>query len=263
MTLSPDEIVYFTIGPMTVNATLLFTWVVMTLLIGVGIGARRVLRVEPPLSRAQLMLEALLEFVLDQIREVTRQEPRPFLPFAATLFLFILVSNVLSVVPGFHAPTGSLTTTGALALAVFLAVPAFGISRLGVRRYLRGYLEPTPIMLPFTVLGEVSRTLALAVRLFGNVMSSSMIVVILLAVAPLVFPTLMQAFGLLFGVLHAYIFTILALVYIASGATEVEAAAARRPRAPRERRDPRDERHARNPRDSIDTYDTNDTGGKT
>src|SRR5690606_37898425 len=140
-----------------------------------------------------------------------RQEPRPYLPFIGTLFLFILASNVLSIVPGFHPPTGSLTTTAALALAVFFAVPAFGIRRTGLRRYLRTYLEPVPLMLPFTILGEITRTLALAVRLFGNVMSSSMMVAILLVVAPLVFPMLMQVLGLLMGVLQAYIFAVLAL----------------------------------------------------
>lgn len=222
MTLSPDEIVYFTVGPVAVSATLVFTWLVMALLIIVALVMRRVLRVEPPLSRVQLLLESLLVFVLAQIRDVTRQEPRRYLPFTGTLFLFILVSNVLAIVPGFHPPTGSLMTTAALALCVFLAVPVFGIARIGLGRYLRGYLEPTPIMLPFTLIGEVSRTLALAVRLFGNVMSSSLIVAIMLAVAPLVFPVLLQGFGLLFGVLQAYIFAILALVYIAAGSAEVE-----------------------------------------
>ncbi|HZW98543.1 MAG TPA: F0F1 ATP synthase subunit A [Trueperaceae bacterium] len=222
MTISPDEIVYFSVGPVAVSATLVFTWVVMAVLVIASIVVTKGLRAEPPLGRGQLVLEALVAFVTSQIREVTRQDPRPYLPFAATLFLFILVSNVLSVVPGFQAPTSSLMTTGALALAVFLAVPAFGISRLGFGRYLRTYLEPTPLMLPFTVLGEVTRTIALAIRLFGNVMSSGLIVTILLAVAPLVFPALMQAFGLFFGVLHAYIFTILALVYIASGTAEAD-----------------------------------------
>lgn len=221
MTLSPDEIVY-TIGPLTVNATLVFTYLVMALLVGASIITRRALRAEPPIGRAQLVFEALIGFVLEQIRDVTRQEPARYLPFAGTLFLFILVSNVLSVVPGFQPPTGSLSTTAALAIAVFLAVPAFGIAKVGLRRYFRTYLEPTPLMLPFTVLGEITRTLALAVRLFGNVMSSSMLVAILLVIAPLVFPVLMQAFGLLFGVLQAYIFTVLALVYIASGTSEAE-----------------------------------------
>jgi len=222
VTLSPDELVYFTVGPFAVTATLVFTWVVMAVLVVSSALVTRGLRVEPPLGRGQLLFEALIAFVLDQIREVTRQEPRRYLPFAATLFLIILVSNVLDVVPGFHAPTGSLTTTAALALAVFFAVPAFGIARLGLLGYLRTYLEPTPLMLPFTVLGELTRTLALAMRLFGNVMSSGILVAILLAVAPFVFPALMQAFGLFFGVLHAYIFTILALVYIASGTAQAE-----------------------------------------
>lgn len=227
MTLSPDEIVYFSVGPLAVSATLVFTWVVMVLLIGGSLALRRVLRADPPLGRTQLVVEALIGFVLDQIRDITRQEPRRYLPFAATLFIFILVSNLLSVVPGFEPPTGSLTTAAALALAVFLAVPAFGVSQVGVRRYLRTYLEPMPIMLPFTVLGEVTRTLALAVRLFGNVMSSSMLVAILLAVAPLFFPVLMQVLGVLMGVLQAYIFTVLALVYIAAGISASEKRVAR------------------------------------
>jgi len=220
MTLSPDEIIYFRIGALNVSATLVFTWIVMALLVGVSLAVRRVLRVEPPISKAQLVLEALIGFVLDHIRDVAGREPRRYLPFVGTLFLAILTSNVLAVVPGFHPPTGSLMTTAALALVVFFAVPVFGIAQVGLRRYLRSYLEPMPIMLPFTILGEVTRTLALAVRLFGNVMSSSLLVAILLVVAPLVFPVLMQVLSLLIGVLQAYIFTVLALVYIAAGMSE-------------------------------------------
>ncbi|MDT3679301.1 MAG: F0F1 ATP synthase subunit A [Burkholderiaceae bacterium] len=220
MKLSPDEIVYFSVGPLDISATLVFTWIVMALLVGVSLAVRRSLRVEPPIGRAQLVLEALITFVLDHIRDITRQEPRRYLAFVGTLFLFILASNVLSVVPGFRPPTGSLTTTAALALAVLLAVPAFGISQVGLRRYLRTYVEPMPLMLPFTILGEATRTLALAVRLFGNVMSSSMMVAVLLVVAPLAFPVLMHALGLLMGVLQAYIFTVLALVYIGAGMSE-------------------------------------------
>ena len=226
MTLSPDEIVY-TFGPFRISATLLFTWVTMALLVGSAALAGRGFRVEPPIGRAQLVFEALVTFVLEQISDITRQDPRRYLPFAGTLFLFILTANVLSVVPGFQPPTGSLSTTAALAIAVFLAVPAFGIAKVGVRRYLRTYLEPMPLMLPFTILGEVTRTLALAVRLFGNIMSGSMLVAILLLIAPLVFPVLMQGLSLLFGVLQAYIFTVLALVYIASGTAEAERTARR------------------------------------
>jgi F-type H+-transporting ATPase subunit a len=220
MTLSPDEIVYLTIGPFRLSATLVFTWVVMALLVVAAALVTRRIRVEAPLSRGQHLLEVLIGFILDQIRDVTQQEARPYLPFVGTLFLFIVTSNVLSIVPGFHPPTGSLMTTGALAIAVLLAVPFFGVSKVGLGAYLRGYLQPTPFMLPFTIIGELSRTLALAVRLFGNIMSGTVVAAILLSIAPLFFPAIMQAFSLLIGVIQAYIFAILALVYIASGTAE-------------------------------------------
>ena len=217
MNLSPDTIVYGYVGPFQLNATLVFSWLVMALLVGVSFVVTR--RIEPGgrMAPGQNALEALVVFVLDQIRDVTQQDPEPYLPFVGTLFLFIVTSNVLGVVPGVVAPTGSLTTTAALAICVFLAVPAFGIARQGLLGYLRGYVQPTPFMLPFTILGELSRTLALAVRLFGNIMSGTVIVAILLSVAPLFFPVVMQAFNLLIGVIQAYIFAILAIVYIASG----------------------------------------------
>jgi len=217
--LSPDTIVYGQLGPFQLNATLVFSWVLMALLAGASFVVTR--RIEPGgrMAPGQNALEALVVFVLDQIRDVTQQDPEPYLPFVGTLFLFIVTSNVLGVVPGFEPPTGSLTTTAALAICVFLAVPAFGIAREGLLGYLRGYLQPTPFMLPFTILGELSRTLALAVRLFGNIMSGTVIVAILLSVAPLFFPVVMQAFNLLIGVIQAYIFAILAIVYIASGTT--------------------------------------------
>jgi F-type H+-transporting ATPase subunit a len=220
VTLSPDTIVYGRLGPLAINATLVFTWLVMALLVGVAALVRARMRTDAEMTPAQNALEALVVFILDQIRDVTQQDPEPYLPFVGTLFLFIATSNVLSVVPGFQPPTGSLTTTAALAICVFLAVPAFGIAKLGVVRYLRGYLQPSPFMLPFTIIGELSRTLALAVRLFGNVMSTTVIVAILLSVAPLLFPVIMNAFGLLIGIIQAYIFAILAIVYIASGTTQ-------------------------------------------
>ena len=222
MTLSPDEIVYTTIGPVAITATLVFTWVAMTFLVIVSVLVTRSLRVHTPLTRGQNLLEAVVVMILDQIQDITQQDPRPYLPFVGTLFLFIVTANVLAIVPGFHPPTGSLTTTAALAIAVFLAVPAFGIAKVGVGTYLRGYLRPTPFMLPFTIIGELSRTLALAVRLFGNIMSGTVVVAILLSVTPLFFPVVMQAFGLLIGVIQAYIFAILAIVYIASGTTETD-----------------------------------------
>ena len=144
------------------------------------------------------------------------KQPQRYIGFIGTLFLFIAVSNCGIVLPGYQPPTGSLSTTVALALAVFLAVPFFGVVQGGLLHYLKTYLQPTFIMLPFNLISEVSRTLALAVRLFGNIMSGGMIVGILLSISPLFFPVLMNLLGLLTGLVQAYIFSILATVYIAA-----------------------------------------------
>ncbi|MEA3153905.1 MAG: F-type H+-transporting ATPase subunit a, partial [Betaproteobacteria bacterium] len=127
-----------------------------------------------------------------------------------------------AVIPGYEPPTGSLSTTAALALCVFVAVPLYGIESQGMRGYLRSYVEPTFVMLPFNIIGEVSRTLALAVRLFGNMMSGAMIIGILLAITPFVFPVVMTALGLLTGMVQAYIFSILAAVYIAAATRTIK-----------------------------------------
>jgi F-type H+-transporting ATPase subunit a len=126
------------------------------------------------------------------------------------------MANLFTVVPCYETPTGSLSTTTALALCVFVAVPVFGIGQLGWRSYLKSYLQPTMIMLPFNIISELSRTLALAVRLFGNMMSGTMILGILLTITPFIFPVAMSALGLLTGMVQAYIFSILATVYIAA-----------------------------------------------
>jgi F-type H+-transporting ATPase subunit a len=190
----------------------------MALLTGVSWLVTRRLSPEPPLSRWQNVLEAIVDVVRNQIREVSNQEPRIYLPFIGTLFLFIAVSNLLDVVPGFTSPTASLSTTTALAACVFFAVPLYGIAERGFLGYLKQYIRPTIFMLPFNVIGELSRTLALAVRLFGNVMSTGKIAAILLAVTPLFFPIVMDALGMLTGLIQAYIFAILAMVYIGSAA---------------------------------------------
>jgi len=142
--------------------------------------------------------------------------PDHYVPLIGTLFLFICVSNVLVIVPGFVAPTSSITTTAALATCVFIAVPFYGVSRNGLLHYVKEYFQPTFIFFPFHVMGEISRTLALTVRLFGNIMSHEKVIGILLAVTPLLFPVIMQILGLLIGVIQAYIFAILSMVYIAS-----------------------------------------------
>ncbi len=216
MTITPDEIIIFQYGWFKINATILFTWIIIILMtLGSWLVTRR-LSSEGPISRWQNLLEVVVNMIKNQIYEVSRQEPGPYLPFVGTLFLFIAVSNILTIIPGYMPPTSSLSTTAALAISVFVAVPVFGIAGIGIGNYLKQYLQPTFFMLPFNIIGELSRTLALAVRLYGNMMSGTVIVAILLTIVPLVFPIVMQVLGLLTGLIQAYIFAILAMVYIAS-----------------------------------------------
>ena len=229
-------------GPAVFNrltGTIVFTWIVMAILV---IGARLVTRrlsVGTSMTRGQNLLEVLVSTLTSQIREVSQQDPGPYLPFVGTLFIFIAMSNLLSLVPGFQTPTASLATTAALATCVFVAVPLFGIAGQGVGSYLRQYLQPSIFMLPFNVIGELSRTLALAVRLYGNMMSGSVIGLILLGFVPLFVPIVMQLFGLLTGMIQAYIFAVLAMVYIASATQaheRVEGQESRDERPPPDRR---------------------------
>lgn len=213
--INPDEALW-SLGSLKLNRTLLFTWIVMLVLIVTSRLITRRLSSSASISRSQNLLEVLVTGLQSQIRDVSRQEPGPYLPFAGTLFLFIATSNLLSVIPGFVVPTGSLSTTAALATCVFFAVPLYGVTKTGIRNYLRQYVQPSALMLPFNIIGELSRTLALAVRLYGNMMSGSVIGAILLGFVPLFIPVLMHLMGLLTGMIQAYIFAILAMVYIAS-----------------------------------------------
>jgi len=215
--ISPDQVVIWQWGEISLNATIVFTWVVMGLLVFISWLITRRLSSEVRFSRWQNLMEIVVKGMQDQIRDISHQEPAMYLPFVGTLFLFIAVSNLLSIVPGYTPPTSSLSTTAALAICVFVAVPFYGIRYRGPLGYFKQFIQPTFFMLPFNIMGELSRTLALAVRLFGNIMSGTKIVAILLAIAPLFFPIMMHALGLLTGLIQAYIFAILAMVYIASG----------------------------------------------
>jgi len=216
--ISPDLIVFLKIGDFTFNATIVFTWIVMGLIVITAWLSTRRLSVEPPLSKWQNLLEIVVTYIREQIREITLQQPDRYLPFLGTLFLFIAVSNTLAIVPGYSPPTGSLSTTAALAICVFLAVPVYGIAQNGLIGYLRHYSQPTMFMIPFHIINELSRTLSMAVRLFGNIMSGSMILAILLSITPLFVPIVMEVLGMLIGLVQAYIFAVLATVYIASAA---------------------------------------------
>jgi F-type H+-transporting ATPase subunit a len=196
MNISPDTVILWQSGIFKINATIAFTWGIMVFLtVGSWLVTKR-LSTGTTLSRWQNLLEIIVKGMNDQIRAISRLESYHYLPFVGTLFLFIVVSNLLTIFPFYKPPTGSLSTTVGLALCVFVATPMFGI--------IEG------------IIGEISRTIALAVRLFGNIMSGSMIAAILLSVVPLVFPVIMRALGLITGLVQAYIFAILAMVYIAS-----------------------------------------------
>ena len=216
MEISPDTWVFYEWRGLSLNATIVFTWVVMALLVLGSWAVTARLSEGETVSRWQVALEVIVTTIRDQIAEVGADQPGRYLPFIGTLFLFIATANVLAVVPGYQPPTGSLSTTVALAVCVLVAVPLFSIGERGLGGYLRSYLQPTPLMLPFNIIGEASRTIALAVRLYGNVMSGTVIVGILISVAPFFFPVVMQVLGLLTGLIQAYIFAILAMVYIGS-----------------------------------------------
>jgi F-type H+-transporting ATPase subunit a len=214
--LSPDELVFWRYGVVELNSTIVTTWALMlALTVGAKLITRR-LATEGLISRWQGFLEIVVIAIRQQIKEVGLCHPEKYLGFIGTLFLFIAVSNLCAILPWYEPPTGSLSTTTALALSVFVAVPLFGIEAQGWGGYLGSYLKPTFIMLPFNIISEISRTFALAIRLFGNIMSGTMIVGILLTITPLIFPIFMNLLGVLTGMVQAYIFSILATVYIAA-----------------------------------------------
>jgi len=216
MRLSPDEVIFWQHGFFKLNATIVFTWALMLVLaFGAKLITRR-LTTDHTRSRWQNLLEIVVTLITKQIEEVGLPHPQKYLGFLGTLFLFVAAASLCTVIPGYSPPTGSLSTTVALAFCVMVAVPLFGISEQGVGNYLKSYIQPTFIMLPFNIISEISRTLALAVRLFGNMMSGAMIIGILLTITPFIFPIVMTALGLLTGMVQAYIFFILATVYIAA-----------------------------------------------
>jgi F-type H+-transporting ATPase subunit a len=216
MNLSPDQTIMFEVWGLPINATIFYTWVVMALLTVVSMLITRNLRPDVPPNRWRTTLEVIVQGIQSQINEVARGSSRYLLYYAGTLFLFVAMSNLLLVIPGFEPPTSSLSTTTGLAISVLIAVPLFGITSRGIGGYLKTYLQPSFIMLPFNIISEFSRGISLAIRLYGNIMSGAVIAAILLSVAPFFFPVVMDVLGLLTGMIQAYIFAILATVYISS-----------------------------------------------
>ncbi len=216
MRLTPDEMIFWQNGFFKLNGTIVFTWGLMLVLTAGSKILTHKLSTGPDRSRWQNLLEIVVTSIEKQIKEVGLSRPEKYIGFLGTLFLFVATASLCAVIPGYEPPTSSLSTTAALALCVFVAVPFFGIEEQGLGDYLKSYMKPTFIMLPFNIISELSRTLALAVRLFGNMMSGAMIIAILLTITPFIFPIIMMVLGLLTGMVQAYIFSILAGVYIAA-----------------------------------------------
>lgn len=205
---------YFQLGPVQVTSTVLYTLIASALLIGFALVIRRGLTRRP--TAWQLGLEMVMDELEGMMREMFARDPRPYTPLVVTLALFIGLCNLMGLVPGLHAPTGDLSTTAALAVIVFFAVPFYGIQARGFRGYLGHYLEPAPFLLPIEIVTEFSRTLTLAVRLFGNVMSEQLVVGVLLVLAGLLVPVPFMLLSVLTSVIQAYIFAVLTIVYLSA-----------------------------------------------
>ena len=210
----------FRIGP--ISETVLTTWGVMLLLFLVSWLSTRRLRLEP--GPWQTALEGVVGTIENAIENVLPDHARSILPLIATFWIFIVVANLVGLVPGLRGPTGDLSATAALAIVVFLSVHYFGIRIHGLRRYLRHYLDPNPLLLPFHVISEISRTVALAVRLFGNIFSLELAALIVLLVGGLLVPVPLLVLHVVEALVQAYIFGMLALVYIAGGIQSFEPA---------------------------------------
>jgi F-type H+-transporting ATPase subunit a len=206
----------FELGPLHVGPTVLTTWVLMIVLGVVSALATRRLQVDTP-TRLQTLLEGLVSTIDTTIRGLAPLHSDQILPFVGTLWIFVGIGNLAGLLPGMRSPTGELPVAAALAALVFVSVHWFGIRAAGLAAYLRHYLAPNPLLLPFHLLSEITRTVALAVRLFGNMMSLEMAALLILLVAGLLTPVPLLMLHIAEALVQAYIFGMLALVYIAGG----------------------------------------------
>ena len=210
--------IVFTVGPVPITEPVVVTWGIMALLTGGSWWLTRRMRISPPTSQAAL--ELVVDAIATQIRDTMRVAPGPFLPLIGTLFLFILTSNWSSLLPGVEPPTAHLETDAALAAIVFGAMLWFGVRERGLFGYLASFAEPTIVMLPLNIAETITRTFSLVVRLFGNVMSGVFVIGIVLSLVGLLVPVPLMALELLTGAVQAYIFSVLAMVFIAGAVGE-------------------------------------------
>ncbi|MDH5535353.1 MAG: F0F1 ATP synthase subunit A [Betaproteobacteria bacterium] len=208
------------LGPVTVTETVLTTWGIMLILFLATWLCTRRLRLDP--GPWQVVLEGVVSTIDEAIAAVLPDGARRVLPLVATLWIFVVIANLVGVVPGLHSPTNDLSLTAGLAILVFLSVHWFGIRIHGLRNYVRHYVEPNPILLPFHIVSEISRTVALAVRLFGNIFSLEMAALLVLLVAGFLVPVPVLLLHIVEALVQAYIFGMLALIYIAGGIQSLE-----------------------------------------
>src|SRR3990170_1152495 len=212
--------VLFYLGPLPVSETVATTWGLMLFMFLVAWLSTRRLKLDP--GGWQVALEGIVGAIQDALAAVLPEHGVKILPFIATLWIFLVIANLGGIVPGLHGPTADLSTTAALAILVFLSVHWYGIRIHGLRRYLRHYVEPNPVLLPFHIVSEISRTVALAVRLFGNIFSLEMAALLVLAVAGFLVPVPVLLLHIVEALVQAYIFGMLALIYIAGGIQSLE-----------------------------------------
>jgi F-type H+-transporting ATPase subunit a len=217
---APSEVSGLHLGAVTVTETVLTTWGIMLALLLVCWLSTRRLRLEP--GPWQVALEGIVSTIEEAIAAVLPDHAMRVLPLVATLWIFIVIANLAGVVPGLHSPTNDLSLTAGLAILVFVSVHWYGIRIHGLRNYLRHYLEPNPMLLPFHIVSEVSRTVALAVRLFGNIFSLEMAALLVLLVAGFLVPVPVLLLHIVEALVQAYIFGMLALIYIAGGIQSLE-----------------------------------------
>jgi len=201
------------IGPLQINDSVLTTWCIMLVFTLVAWLSTRKLKLFPDMG--QTIVESIVAVIDEAILAVAPQHGRQIMPFIATLWLFLIVANLVSLIPGLHSPTRDLSVTSALAVLVFFSVHWYGIKTQGLKKYLRHYLSPSPILLPFHIISEFTRTLALAIRLFGNMMSLEMAAILILLVAGLFAPIPILMLHIIEALVQAYIFGMLALIYLA------------------------------------------------
>jgi F-type H+-transporting ATPase subunit a len=212
--------VLFDLGPVAITRPVVTTWVIMAVLTGFCWIITRQLKVQP--DRRQAVLEIVVSTIAQQIEDVIRKDARPFLPLLGTLFIFLVAANLCGLLPGVQAPTSKLETPAALALIVFFSVHYLGVRARGVRGYLATFAEPKLIMLPLNIVSQLTRSFSLMVRLFGNVMSGEFVIALVVALAGLFVPIPLMVLEILVGIVQAYIFTVLAAVFIGAAVGSIK-----------------------------------------